>query len=63
MLALKSDGTVHSWGWNAYGQLGDGSSTERLTPVEVSGLTGVIAINSGFNHSMSLGSDGRLRLW
>jgi len=34
-LALKSDGTVWAWGGNPMGQLGDGTTSERLTPVEV----------------------------
>jgi hypothetical protein len=37
-LALKSDGTVWAWGWNAYGQLGDRTTTNRYTPVQVQGL-------------------------
>ena len=35
-LAVKSDGTVWAWGCNGYGQLGDGTTTNRLTPVPVS---------------------------
>jgi len=34
-LALKSDGTVLAWGDNSAGQLGDGTSDTRLTPVYV----------------------------
>ena len=34
-MALKTDGTVWAWGRNNYGQLGDGTTTERLTPVQV----------------------------
>ena len=38
-LAMKSDGTVWAWGWNDYGQLGDGTTTDRTTPVQVIGLS------------------------
>jgi len=37
-LALKSDDTVWAWGWNELGQLGDGTDTNRSTPVQVSSL-------------------------
>ncbi len=37
-LALRSDGSVWAWGNNGAGQLGDGTMTERFTPVRVSGL-------------------------
>ena len=47
-VALKSDGTVWAWGWNGYGQLGNGSINPSLTPVQVSGLTNVKAIAGGW---------------
>jgi alpha-tubulin suppressor-like RCC1 family protein len=37
-LALLADGTLHAWGNNDAGQLGDGTMAERLTPVVVTGL-------------------------
>ena len=37
--ALKSDGTVWTWGWNAFGQLGDGTTNDAHTPIKVAGLT------------------------
>ena len=60
-LALKSDGTVWAWGDNGSGQLGDGSTTDRSTPVQVSGR--VIAIAAGSYHSLALKSDGAIWAW
>ncbi|MTA71746.1 MAG: hypothetical protein F2551_04295, partial [Actinobacteria bacterium] len=44
--ALKSDQTVWCWGLNSSGQLGDGTTTNRNRPVQVSGLTGVISVDN-----------------
>jgi alpha-tubulin suppressor-like RCC1 family protein len=62
-LALLSDGTVRAWGNNDHGQLGDGSTTTRLTPVQVSGLTNVLAISAGGHFSVALKSDGTVWAW
>jgi uncharacterized repeat protein (TIGR01451 family) len=62
-LALKADGTVWAWGRNGYGQLGDGTRTDRSTPVQVSGLSGVVAIAAGRFHSLALTSDGSVWAW
>ncbi|MBI5778435.1 MAG: putative Ig domain-containing protein [Planctomycetes bacterium] len=62
-IALKNDGTVWAWGYNGSGQLGDGTVTNRLTPVQVTGLTGAIAIACGSNHSIALKTDGTLWTW
>jgi len=57
--ALKSDGTVWAWGSNSTGFCGDGTTTERHTPVQVSGLTNVIAIAG----ATALKSDGTVWDW
>jgi hypothetical protein len=62
-LALKGDGTVWAWGYNRDGQLGDGTTTNRTTPVQVSGLSGVTAIAAGTHHSLALKGDGTVWAW
>lgn len=62
-LALKSDGTVWAWGYNVCGQLGDGTTTSKTTPVQVFGLTGITAIAGGGYHSLALKSDGTVWAW
>ena len=64
-LALKSDGTVWAWGGGGssynFGQLGDGTTQERDTPVQVGASVGfgnAVAIACGFQHSLAVLSDG-----
>ncbi len=61
--ALRSDGTVWAWGINNDHQLGDGTSTERDFPVQVSGLTNITAIAAGSDNGYALKSDGTVMAW
>jgi alpha-tubulin suppressor-like RCC1 family protein len=61
--ALLSDGTARCWGRNGVGQLGDGTTTDRLTPVTVSGLTDAVAIAAGGYHTCAVLSDGTAQCW
>jgi alpha-tubulin suppressor-like RCC1 family protein/inosine-uridine nucleoside N-ribohydrolase len=65
-VALRSDETVWAWGYNCYGQLGNGTTSlndPNPTPVQVSGLTGVIAVAAGWRHTVGLKSDGTVWAW
>jgi alpha-tubulin suppressor-like RCC1 family protein len=62
-LVRRSNGTVHAMGSNAFGQLGDGSITERRRSVPVSGIGTAIAIACSGNHSLALLADGTVREW
>lgn len=62
-LALLANSTVEAWGYNEFGQLGDGTSDTRSTPVPVQGLSGVKAIAAGADHSLALLSNGTVMAW
>ncbi|SPE52188.1 hypothetical protein SBV1_1460008 [Verrucomicrobia bacterium] len=62
-LAAKSTGTAWAWGANVFGGLGDGTTTERLTPVQVKNLAEVSAVSAGFGHSLALNYDGTVCAW
>jgi alpha-tubulin suppressor-like RCC1 family protein len=57
--------SVWTWGSNSFGELGDGTTTDSATPVEVSGINvpAVTAISAGGGFSLVLGSDGSVWGW
>jgi alpha-tubulin suppressor-like RCC1 family protein len=62
-LALKSDGTVYSWGSNYGGYLGDGSTNSRTIPGPVTGLNSVVQVSAAMGHGMALKNDGTVWTW
>jgi alpha-tubulin suppressor-like RCC1 family protein len=61
--AVISDGTVQCWGQNNRGQLGDGTVTDRSTPVTVSGLTNAISLYATEEYTCALISGGTEKCW
>ena len=48
VIALKTDGTLWGWGWNGDGRIGDGTTTNRSSPVQIGALTTWSQITTGF---------------
>ena len=59
--AIKTDGTLWTWGYNVYGQLGDNTVVRRSSPVQtVAGGTNWKQVAAGFNHIAAIKTDGTL---
>lgn len=63
LVVRTRDNTVWAWGLNSDGQLGDNTITQRKTPIQVSGLSSVVAVAAGAKHSLALTSAGVLYAW
>lgn len=62
--AIKSDGTLWGWGYNAYGQVGDGTAgTDRLSPVQIGIDRTWVWVGHGFNCSFAIKANGTLWAW
>ncbi len=67
-VALASDGTVYTWGYNSSGQLGYGNNTDSNVPVAVT-TSGVLAgktitvIDAGHSHCLVVASNGSVFTW
>ena len=63
-MVLKADGRVMVFGRNENGQLGDGTKTDRHSPVEVASLgSDNVQVATGGGHSLVLKSDGRVTVF
>src|SRR5262249_3375351 len=61
--AVLADGRLATWGYNFWGQIGDGTTLLRSTPVVVTGLTGITQVANGETHMLALDSTGKVWSW
>ena len=62
-VVLRADGRLQAWGSNLDGQLGDGTTTQRLSPKLVGADTDWVAVACGANHTVALKANGALYAW
>jgi alpha-tubulin suppressor-like RCC1 family protein len=63
VAAVRTDGTVWSWGLNTSGQLGDGTTVTKSSPVALTGGGSWIQISAGYSHTVGLKSNYTLYAW
>jgi alpha-tubulin suppressor-like RCC1 family protein len=63
LAADPSSSKAWGWGWNVYGQVGDGTQNQRLTPSPVTTTAQITEVAAGDWHSLALAADGAVWTW
>lgn len=62
-VAKKTDGTLWAWGYNNYGQLGDGTNTNKSTPTQIGTQANWQSFAAGASHTAAIKTNGTLWTW
>lgn len=62
-VALNSNGQLYAWGFNGYGQIGNGQDTDTNSPQLIAGDHRWARISACDNHSLAIASEGQLYAW
>lgn len=62
-LAIAQNGTLWAWGYNNSGQVGDGTTINKIIPTQISTETNWVSAHAGYYHSFAIKSDGTLWGW
>lgn len=62
-MAIKTDGTLWGWGYNALGELGDGTNIKRTVPVKIGTATDWSQVAAGYYFTLAKKTDGTLWAW
>jgi len=60
-LVIKTDDSLWAWGWNKFGQIGNGSYDDVIDPVWI--MDNVVSVSAGSNHTLAITVDGNLWAW
>jgi len=62
-MAIRSDSSLWAWGSNAFGQLGDGTTTAAVQHSPIKIMDNVVSVSAGDRHTLALRNDGSLWAW
>ncbi len=62
-LGIKQDGTLWAWGYNYTGQLGDGTTVKKYSPIQIGTDTDWVKVSAGSSFSLAIKSNGTLWAW
>jgi len=62
-VAVRTDGTLWAWGNNSFGQLGDGTLTQRHSPVRIGTASNWVSVSTSRLHTVAIRADGTLWAW
>ena len=62
-VTVKTDGTLWGWGSNIYGQLGDGTTNNYSSPIQIGTANTWIQVAEGTHHTVAIDSSGKLWSW
>jgi hypothetical protein len=62
-MALSEDGGVWAWGHNNFGQLGDGTTTDRTLPIQIVDLREFGSVDAGYDHAVAVQLNGAVWTW
>lgn len=62
-IAMKTDSSIWTWGYNNWGQIGDGSSIDRLVPYKIDMSNKWAKISGGGGHALAIDIEGNMWAW